>query len=165
MTSRGYVKKTEIQPAIDPDANLRMCVSLSREGMTTARTCSYAKNLIPAYGKIRNNVAECPRKSPNGPSWPYISFIAYPTPLQLPAYFLNSGFAVWKRTLTRSRGATNVFACISLLVLVCNFSQTARSYSTSRQPTRQATLERIFHALLVHFWLRIGHNGIGIGGT
>jgi hypothetical protein len=106
------VKKTLVTPAKLPLNSLRIGVSCAGEWMIAERICSYARNLMAAYGKIRSKVAECPRKSPRVPSSRYMSFIAVITPNELPAYFANWGFEAWKRILTRSRGATNVLACL-----------------------------------------------------
>ena len=40
MTSKGYVKKTEVIPAIDPERKRRTGVSCSGEVMMTERICS-----------------------------------------------------------------------------------------------------------------------------
>lgn len=120
-TSRGYVKKTLVTPARLPDINRRSGVSCSDPLMSTARICSYATNLMAAYGKIRNNVAECPRNNPDGPSLWVMSRIAFTTPSHEPLYFANCGLEAWKRIFTRSRGAIKVFAYtvyVSLLDLL-----------------------------------------------
>lgn len=110
ITSSGYVLNTEHIPARLPAANRRYGVSCSLVGITTARTCSYARNLIPPYGKMRSNVAECPRKRPPTPLEACMSRIAFAAPLHDPMYFSNLGLLAWKRILTRSSGATTVFA-------------------------------------------------------
>lgn len=97
-------------PASDPDANRRHDFSCCGLRIRTLRICSYATNLIAAYGKIRSSVAECPRNSPSSPSCRRISCTAWKTPDQLPEYLRNFGFEAWKRILTRSSGAMRVFA-------------------------------------------------------
>ena len=89
ITSKGYVKKTEVMPAREPDANLRAVVSLDLSGIRICRICSYARNLMPAYGKIRSSVAEWPRNSPRVPSALLISRRALNMPNHVPVYFAN----------------------------------------------------------------------------
>ena len=64
ITSNGYVKNTDTMPAKLPLAKRLTGVSCDLFFMKTDLICSYARNLIPAYGKIRRTVAEWPLKRP-----------------------------------------------------------------------------------------------------
>lgn len=63
ISSRGYVTKVEVAPAMLPHRNRRNGVSVSGDTIIAARNCSYARKLIPAYGKTRTKLAEWPLKS------------------------------------------------------------------------------------------------------
>lgn len=110
IKSKGYVKNTDAKPDKEPDINLLPAVSYKSFGMRICLICSYATNLIAAYGNIRNNVIEWPWYSPHTPSLFQIRLPASIRPRKVPLYLINSGFDVWKRIFIRSKGATSVFA-------------------------------------------------------